>query len=132
VAGAVFIAQAFGVSDVVIGLTVIALGTSLPELATSVVAAIKRHTDLAVGNVIGSNVFNLLGILGIAATVAPLELVSVELGDWLIMLGVSLLILPLARTHFALRRWEGVLLLVVYGTYIGYVAWRMGLPVAPG
>lgn len=122
--GAVTIARRFGVSDAVIGLTLVALGTSLPELATSIVAAFKRHTDLAVGNIIGSNIFNLLGILGISALVAPLKLADIRTTDWLALLAVSLLLLPLARSDSLLKRWEAVLLLCVYAGYLFYLTVR--------
>lgn len=122
--GAVTIARRFGVSDAVIGLTLVALGTSLPELATSIVAAFKRHTDLAVGNIIGSNIFNLLGILGISALVAPLKLADIRTTDWLALLAVSLLLLPLARSDSLLKRWEAVLLLCVYAGYLFYLTAR--------
>jgi cation:H+ antiporter len=122
--GAVTIARDLGVSDAIIGLTLVALGTSLPELATSIVAAFKRHTDLAVGNIIGSNIFNLLGILGISSLVAPLDLADIKLTDWVATLAVSLLILPLARSDSLLKRWEAVLLLVVYAGYLGYLTVR--------
>jgi cation:H+ antiporter len=122
--GAVTIARSLGVSDAIIGLTLVALGTSLPELATSIVAALKRHTDLAVGNIIGSNIFNLLGILGIASMLAPLDLADIEWTDWLVTFAVSLLILPLARSDALLKRWEAVLLLAVYAGYLGYLTIR--------
>jgi cation:H+ antiporter len=122
--GAVTIARRLGVSDAVIGLTLVALGTSLPELATSIVAALKRHTDLAVGNIIGSNIFNLLGILGIAAWVRPLQLDDIHATDWLAMIAVSVLILPLARSDSLLKRWEAVLLLIVYAGYLLYLSVR--------
>jgi cation:H+ antiporter len=123
--GAVKIARGLGVSDAIIGLTLVALGTSLPELATSIVAALKRHTDLAVGNIIGSNIFNLLGILGIAAWVMPLKLDGIHTTDWLAMIAVSVLILPLARSDSLLKRWEAVLLLVVYAGYLLYLTVRV-------
>jgi cation:H+ antiporter len=125
VEGAIKIARGLGVSDAVIGLTLVALGTSLPELATSIVAALKRHTDLAVGNIIGSNIFNLLGILGIAAWVMPLQLDDIHATDWLAMIAVSVLILPLARSDSLLKRWEAVLLLVVYAGYLLYLTVRV-------
>ena len=122
--GAVSIARALGVSQAVIGLTVVALGTSLPELATSVVAALRRHTDLALGNVIGSNLFNLLGILGISSALAPYQVTGIRMTDWLAMLGVTLVLLPLAATHATIKRWEGGLLCLLYAGYIAYLALR--------
>ena len=118
--GGVRMAHAFDVSPAVIGLTVVALGTSLPELVTSVVAAIKGHPDIAVGNAIGSSLFNLLGILGIASIVHPLGLGEVQAEDLGAMIGVAVLLLILIRTRFDLNRWEGGLLVA---SYIGYLAW---------
>jgi cation:H+ antiporter len=119
VTGAVAIAEAAGLSEAVIGLTVIAIGTSLPELATTVVAALRGEGDIAVGNVVGSNVFNLLGILGVAALVTPLERGGVALFDLGAMLFLTLLLVPLMRSGFQLARWEGGLLL---GCYVAYLA----------
>ena len=91
---AVIIAKALGWSEAVIGLTIVAAGTSMPELATSVVAALKKRTDIAIGNVIGSNIFNLLAVLGLTATIAPVETNQINWTDMLVMLGTSLLLLP--------------------------------------
>lgn len=121
VAGAVDLATRLGISQAVIGITIVAVGTSLPELATSVVAAIKKEADIAVGNVIGSNVFNLLSILGITAIIHPLDSSSFSLVDLGVMLGLTILILPLMWRGFEINRWEGGLLLVVYVSYIGWL-----------
>jgi cation:H+ antiporter len=110
-------ARDFGISELVVGITIVAVGTSLPELATSVVAAMRREMDIAVGNIIGSNVFNSLAILGTAAVVRPLhaepELLTFEVP---VMVGFSVLVLPLAYLGRRLRlgRWEGVVFLVGY------------------
>lgn len=120
---AVAIAAAAGVSQAVIGLTIVAVGTSLPEFAASVVAAVRGHGDIAVGNVVGSNLFNVLGILGIATLVTPLGRGAI---DWMtlgVFVGVALLIVPLLYTQRRLSRVEGAGLLLVY---IGYVAWLLG------
>jgi len=116
--GAVAMARALGVSEAIIGLSLVAVGTSLPELATSVVAAIRRHSDIAVGNVVGSNIFNVLAILGVSPLVAPLtsSVGAVDLG---VMLLFAVLLFPLARSGFRLERWEGALLLL---GYVGYLA----------
>src|SRR6056297_414765 len=114
VSGAVSIAEAAGLSEAFIGLTIVAIGTSLPELATSVVAALRGEGDIAVGNVVGSNVFNLLGILGIAATVSPLERGGIGLFDLGTMLFLTFLLVPLMRSGFQLARWEGALLVSCY------------------
>lgn len=121
VSGAVTLAESFGVPDAVIGLTVVAIGTSLPELATSVVAALRGEGDLAVGNVVGSNIFNLLGILGIAAVVHPLSSAGISLVDLGVMLGLTVLLLPLMRWGLRVNRWEGGALVAVYAAYMVYL-----------
>lgn len=120
VTGAINVAREFGVSEAVIGLTIVAIGTSLPELATSVVAALKKQTDIAVGNVVGSNIFNLLCILGVTAVIKPLPTAGISWVDIGIMLGVAVLLLPLAFTQKKIARWEGVVFLLVY---VGYLYW---------
>ena len=118
---AVSIAKELGVSEAVIGLTIVAAGTSMPELATSVVAALKKRTDIAIGNVIGSNIFNLLAVLGLTATIAPVETNQINWTDMLVMLGTSLLLLPFMRTGFKIGRGEGVVLFVIYIAYTLYL-----------
>lgn len=120
VRGAVEIATILGVSQVVIGLTVVAIGTSLPELATSAVAAFKGESDIAVGNVIGSNIFNMLCILGLTGIIHPLDSSNFGLVDLGFMLALTIIILPLMRRGFELNRWEGGFLVL---TYVGYTAW---------
>ncbi|NHN38642.1 calcium/sodium antiporter [Pseudomaricurvus alcaniphilus] len=119
-AGAVGIAEYFGVSEAVIGLTLVAVGTSLPELSISVIAALRRHADVAVGNILGSNIFNLLGILGVSALLQPLPVHAriLQFDQW-IMLGSSLLLLLFLYTGRRLNRFEGGILLAGYGVYIG-------------
>jgi cation:H+ antiporter len=121
VSGAVNIAQGFGVSEVVIGLTVVAIGTSLPELATSIIAALKGEGDIAVGNVVGSNIFNIFGIVGISSVVRPLVPAGVGPVDLGAMLVLALMLLPLMRSGFRVSRVEGVLLLAVYAGYLVYL-----------
>jgi cation:H+ antiporter len=118
--GAVGIAEHFGVSEAVIGLTLVAVGTSLPELSISVIAAIRRHVDVAVGNVLGSNIFNLLGILGISALLQPLPVHAriLQFDQW-VMLGAALVLMLFLYTGRRLSRVEGALLLSGYGVYIG-------------
>ncbi len=118
---AVKLARMLGLSEAVIGLTIVAVGTSTPELATSIVAAFKKQPDIAIGNVIGSNIFNILSILGIAALVKPIEAPGINLTDTLVMIGMSLLLLPFIKTGFTLRRWEAALMLAVYIGYIVYL-----------
>jgi cation:H+ antiporter len=124
VAGAVTIAEGLGVSAVVIGLTVVAVGTSLPELATSMVAARRGHSDIALGNVLGSNIFNVLGILGITASVRPIDASGLPWYDGAAMLGFALLTVPFLKSGMTFSRREGAVLLVAYGAY---VAARVGL-----
>jgi cation:H+ antiporter len=115
VEGAVGVGTALGISEVVIGLTVVAIGTSLPELATSVVAAIRDEADIAVGNVIGSNIFNLAGILGVTALVAPIPIERTVLTHELAVVTLmSLALFPLVRMGWRLRRWEGAILIAGY------------------
>ncbi len=117
--GAVGIAGHFGVPEAVIGLTLVAVGTSLPELSISVIAAIRRHADVAVGNILGSNTFNLLGILGVSALLQPLPVHPriLQFDQW-VMLGASLFLLLFLYTGRRLSRPEGGLLLAGYGVYV--------------
>ncbi len=114
------IARSFGISEAVIGLTIVAVGTSLPELATSVIAAWRKHSEIAVGNVIGSNIFNVLGILGITGLVLPIEGLDPRFlrEDMPWVLGSSLLLVLLAFALKGVPRWAGVLLLLAYGGYV--------------
>ena len=114
------LAKALNISDAVIGLTVVAVGTSLPELATSVVAAIRKETDIAVGNVIGSNIFNVLAILAIAPLIKPIHAVGISNVDMVLMIAVSLLLYPFMRTGMKINRLEGAVMLAIY---IGYTAY---------
>ena len=118
--GAVGIAELFGVSEAVIGLTLVAVGTSLPELSISVIAAIRRHADVAVGNILGSNIFNLLGILGVSALLQPLPVHAriLQFDQW-VMLGAALFLIFFLYTGRQLNRVEGGVLLIGYGIYIG-------------
>jgi cation:H+ antiporter len=116
VRSAEFLARAMGVPDMVVGLTIVALGTSLPELATAVVAALRKEADIAVGNIIGSNVFNIAAILGITSLVTPIQVSSSVVNRELIaVLALSLLAFPVTRSAHRVRRWEGAILLVCYG-----------------
>lgn len=120
VAGATSLARGSGVPELVIGLTLVAVGTSLPELATSVIAALKREPDIALGNVVGSNVFNVLGIVGVTSLVRPIEVPFASVGlDLAMMIGFSVLLVPFLVTGSRLGRREGGVLLA---TYLGYVA----------
>ena len=118
---AVSIAKALGWSEAVIGLTIVAAGTSRPELATSVVAAMKKRTDIAIGNVVGSNIFNLLAVLGLTATITPVETNQINWLDMGVMFGSSLILLPFMRTGFKIGRGEGVVLFIIYVAYTVYL-----------
>lgn len=119
IGGAVDVARASGVSESVIGLTLVAIGTSLPELATAVAAGMRRQTDVAFGNILGSNIFNIFGIAGVTALVHPLpiEQVIMNLDIW-VMLGAALVLVLIAVTGWRISRWEGGALLAGYGVYI--------------
>ena len=121
VVGAVSIAEQAGLSEAVIGLTILAAGTSLPELATSVVAAVRGQSDIAIGNVVGSNIFNVLAILGTSALVRPLEPGGVGAVDLAVMVALSVALVPLLWTGFRLDRLEGALLLLAYSSYTAYL-----------
>lgn len=118
--GAVGMAQFMGVSEAVIGLTLVAVGTSLPELTISVIAALRKHADVAVGNILGSNIFNLLGIIGVSTLVQPLVLSQrIATFDQWVMLGVALVLLVFLYTGRRLSRLEGGMLLIGYAAYVG-------------
>jgi len=119
--GAVETAIKFGVSQAVIGLTIVALGTSLPELFTSIVASFKNENDIAIGNAVGSNVFNILSILGISSLINPISNSGVTVIDLIIMMFFTVLILPLSKSGFIIRRWEGAILFIGYVAYIIYL-----------
>ena len=124
VGGAVVMARLFGVSELIIGLTIVAAGTSLPELATSVVAALRGERDIAVGNVVGSNLFNILAITGIASMVTPggLEVAPALLRfDLPVMIAVALACLPIFATGHLITRWDGALFLGYYTAYVLYL-----------
>lgn len=119
--GAVDLATLIGISPAIIGLTIVAIGTSMPELATSVVASLKKEGDLAIGNAVGSNVFNILAILSVACMVSPISTADFKLEDFGVMLLYTLLLLPLAWTGSVLSRKEGLLLLGGYVAYLIYL-----------
>ena len=128
------IASALGVSDLVIGLTVVAAGTSLPELATSVLAAIRGQRDIAVGNVVGSNIFNLLAVLGASAAVSSNGVAvnsEVIRLDFPVMLAATIVLLPICWNGFMIKKWEGSLLVVFYVAYVAYLIMEAGDSTAP-
>jgi cation:H+ antiporter len=124
VAGAVAFAQWMAIDEVVISLTIVAIGTSLPEVATSVTAALKGERDIAVGNVVGSNIFNLMGVLGVSGLVAPagLRVVDSMVGfDLPVMIAVAFACLPFFARGFAIPRWQGLLMVLYYAAYTAYL-----------
>ena len=121
VSSGVTIARFLGVSETIIGISIIAVGTSLPELAASSMAAFKKEADIAIGNVVGSNVFNIGLVLGTAGTISPFSVPDLKLADLGLMLIFSIVLLPFIRTRFVLSRVEGGLFLAGYGTYIWFL-----------
>ena len=125
--GAVGVATEFGVSDLIIGLTIVALGTSLPELAASVIAARKGEHDIAIGNVVGSNMFNILAVIGIATIIAPMNGIPVEVlnRDWIVMFVLTIALLVMAygfrNKEGKITRFEGMILVVCYIAYNSYL-----------
>ncbi|WP_456088689.1 calcium/sodium antiporter [Parabacteroides sp.] len=115
---AVSIAKELGLSEAVIGLTIVAAGTSMPELATSIVAAFKRKTDIAIGNIVGSNLFNILAIAGSCSLIHPIEAKNINDIDLLVMLAISALLLPLVKSGHKISRAEGFALIVLYVIYM--------------
>jgi cation:H+ antiporter len=125
--GAVRIAADMGVDEAIIGLTLVAVGTSLPELATTVAAALRREAGVALGNVIGSNIFNLLAIIGVAALVGPMAVPEAMLRvDLWVMLGASLVLAPFILRSASITRTWGVILSALYVGYVGILIWGAG------
>jgi cation:H+ antiporter len=120
---AVDLARFLGVSEAIIGLSLIAIGTSVPELATGVLAALRNQSDIAIGNVIGSNIFNILCVLGFTSMIAVVLGSQIALSDFVIMLVFALALLPLAKSGLTLSRREGLLLLAAYAGYLSYLGW---------
>ncbi len=122
VGGAVSVAEAWGVSEAVIGLTIVAIGTSMPELVTSIVAARKGQADLAFGNIVGSNIFNILGILGVTAIVSPLQVPDViaRFDIW-VMIAATVALVAAAVTGWRITRREGMVFVAGYATYLGWL-----------
>lgn len=121
VTGAVEIGRICGLSEAVIGLTIVAIGTSLPELATSVVAAIRGERDIAVGNVVGSNIFNVFAIMGIVPLISPVKVTGIGTVDWVVLLLFSVALLPLMRSGFEISRKEGAVLVTGFIGYLIYL-----------
>ncbi|GAB5522091.1 MAG: calcium/sodium antiporter [Rhodothermales bacterium] len=119
---AVYAAELFGISPIVVGLTIVAIGTSLPELAASIMGIVRKEADLSLGNVLGSNMMNVLFVIGMIALIRPLpvETESIRL-HFPVMIAVSVLLFPLARPKLRISRWAGVVLLIVFVAYTGYL-----------
>lgn len=124
VEGASDIARAFGMSENLIGMTIVALGTSLPELVTSVVAARKNELDMALGNVIGSNIFNILFVLGIASAISPVSYTNENLIDSAVLIVMSMIVLIFCLPKKRLIRWNGASMLALYACYTAYIFTR--------
>ncbi|MGC9554306.1 MAG: calcium/sodium antiporter [Thermoplasmatota archaeon] len=127
VEGAVELATALGVSQMMIAVTVVAVGTSLPELATSVAAALKKNADIAVGNIVGSNIFNILYILGVSSLICPLPFShrnGVDMGMVVLASGLLFAAMFTGKKRHVLERWEGCVFLVVYGAYLVFAVFR--------
>ena len=122
--GASAIAAGFGLSQTLIGLTIVALGTSLPELVTSIVAARKDEVDMALGNVIGSNIFNILLILGVAAAISPIAFLMENIIDIIILIIMSVVVWGFAWTSRKINRTEGIIMLLMYAVYMVYICMR--------
>lgn len=124
VENSVEIALSLGMSETLVGLTIVAVGTSLPELVTSVTAALKKQVDIALGNIIGSNIFNIFFILGTSATISPLTVDSKIFSDVWLMIVVTVLLMILARTKYKISKMEGSVLAVIYIVYVIYIILR--------
>lgn len=121
------LALKFGMSETLVGLTIVALGTSLPELVTSIVAAKKNELDMAIGNVVGSNIFNILLILGVAGAISPMTYLTVNAIDTLILVGFSAIVWAMCLKKKNLNRANGIIMLLLYAAYLGYIILRDGV-----
>ncbi len=120
--GSIALAKNLGISDTIIGLTIVAVGTSMPELVTSVMAALRKHADVAYGNIVGSNIFNVLFILGTTSIIKPIEMPrQIATFDIWVMLAATGLLVYFARTGTKLQRWEGWVFMACYAAYTGYL-----------
>ena len=122
VEGGANLARGFGISEAVIGLTLVAFGTSLPELATSMVAALKKESDICIGNAVGSCIFNILAVIGISGLFGPMNSSGITQIDLWVMLGATIVLLPMMVKGMSLARWEGAILTLAYLGYTGYLA----------
>ncbi|NBJ67964.1 MULTISPECIES: calcium/sodium antiporter [Clostridia] len=118
------IAYSWGMSEALVGLTIIAIGTSLPELVTSIAAALKKESEIALGNIVGSNIFNILFVLGASAVITPLEVNGKIIVDIIMMIALTVLLLIFSRTNFRIGKREGLVLVVAYILYMVYIIIR--------
>ncbi|HHX31670.1 MAG TPA: calcium/sodium antiporter [Bacteroidales bacterium] len=118
VVNAIIIAERLGMSEAMIGLTIVSAGTSMPELATSAVAAFKKRTDIAIGNIVGSNIFNILLILGVAGIIQPISTPDINYIDALVVVALGVLLWLFMKMSASIRRWQGVVFIVLYVLYI--------------
>ena len=127
VASCTTLALKFGMSETLVGLTIVALGTSLPELVTSIVAAKKNELDMAIGNVVGSNIFNILLILGVAGAISPMTFLTVNAIDTLILVAFSVIVGLMCLKKKNLNKANGIVMLLLYAVYLGYIILRDGV-----
>lgn len=118
------IATRLGMSEALVGLTIVAVGTSLPELVTSVVASVKKENDIAIGNVIGSNIFNVIFILGLSSTISPLVVNTAVLFDMIVMTVSGIIVLILALSSNKINKWQGIMMFMLYAGYLTYIVIR--------
>jgi cation:H+ antiporter len=115
------IATSFGVSQTIIGLTIVAVGTSLPELITSITAARKKNTDIAIGNIVGSNIFNIFFVLGVSAFINPIGIDQKLMLELFMNIALTLVLLAFSRSHSKIVKWEGVVFILLYVLYMAYL-----------
>jgi len=118
------IAYALGMSETLVGLTIVAVGTSLPELVTSITAALKKQTDIALGNIVGSNIFNILFVLGASAVIVPLRIDEKIFIDVILMISLTIVLLLFSKSHFKIGKYEGLILVGAYIIYLLYIILR--------
>jgi cation:H+ antiporter len=118
------IAYAFGLSETLVGLTIVAIGTSLPELVTSITAALKKQSEIALGNIVGSNIFNILFVLGASASISPLVVSEKIFIDVILMIFLTIVLLIFSRTRFTVGRYEGMMLAIAYVLYLIFIILR--------
>lgn len=118
------IALILGMSETLVGLTIVSVGTSLPELVTSIVAAVKKENDIAIGNVVGSNIFNIVFILGMASVITPLAINPISIFDMIVMAGTGVITLIIALSCKKVYKWQGVLMMLSYAAYLTYIIIR--------